>query len=58
LEVIDTQSPAFAHTEVVNRRGAGKTKELSAQQAVVNAAQDIATSLDLYLKDIRRKYGV
>ena len=58
LEVIDTNSPAIAFTDEVSRRGAGKTKELSAYQAVVNAANDIARNLDLYLKKTRRIHGI
>jgi hypothetical protein len=58
LEVVDTNSPAVTFTDEVTRRGAGKTKELSAYQAVVNAANDLARNLDLYLKEKRRIHGV
>jgi len=58
LQVIDTKGPSLLFGERVSRRGAGKTRDLSADQAVVNAVNDITRQFDLYLKEVRRKYGV
>jgi hypothetical protein len=58
LEVIDTSAPAVTFTDEVIRRGAGKTKELSAYQAVVNAAKDLTRNLDHYLTEMRSIHGV
>jgi len=58
LQIIDTKAPRIVFSEEVSRRGAGRTRELSAYQAVVNAVNDIARQLDLYLKEARRIYGV
>jgi hypothetical protein len=58
LEVIDTNTPAVTYTDEVTRRGAGKTKEQSAYQAVVNASKDLARNLDLFLTEIRSIHGV
>ena len=58
LEVIDTSAPAVTFSDEVIRRGAGKTKEMSAYQAVVNAANDLARNLDLYLTEMRSIHGV
>ncbi len=58
LEVIDTSAPAVTFSDEVVRRGAGKTKEMSAYQAVVNAVKDLARNLDLYLTEMRSIHGV
>ena len=57
LDVIDTNSPSVSFTHEVSRRGAGKTKELSAYQAVVNTVNDMSEKMDIYLKDTRRMHG-
>jgi hypothetical protein len=57
LDVVDTNSRAISYTDEVTRRGAGKTEEFSAYQAVVNAVNDIVRNLDLHLKEARRIHG-
>ena len=57
LDVIDTNAPSVSFTHEVSRRGAGKTKELSAYQAVVNAVNDMSEKLDIHLKETRRLHG-
>jgi hypothetical protein len=58
LHVIDTNSLTLSYSEEVDRRGAGKTEQLSAYQAVVNAVKDMNQDLDLYLKEARRIHGL
>jgi hypothetical protein len=58
LQVVDTKALSVMVREQVSRRGAGKTRALSADQAVVNAVSDISRQLDLFLKEVRSKYGV
>jgi hypothetical protein len=58
LNVIDTRVPAVSFSDEVQRRGAGKTRERSAYQAVVNTVADITENLDPYLKETRRIHGL
>jgi hypothetical protein len=58
LDIIHISGPSIVFSEEVGRRGAGKTKDNSAYQAVVNTINDITPKLDLYLKEARRLHGV
>jgi hypothetical protein len=58
LQVIDTNTLKTPFREEVSKRGAGKSKELSGFQAVVNAVKVLAPELDIYLKELRRLHGV
>jgi hypothetical protein len=58
LQVVDTKAPSTLLQEEVSRRGAGKTRALSADQAVFNVVSDISRQLDLFLKEVRSRYGV
>jgi hypothetical protein len=58
LQVIDTNGPDISFREEVLKRGAGRTRALSAVQAVENAVNELLPQLNLFLKETRRLYGV
>jgi hypothetical protein len=58
LKMIDAESFQLYFESTASEKGAGPTRERSAEQALLNALGRVQADLDRYLEEVRRNHGV
>ena len=58
LKMIDAESFELYFESTASEKGAGPTRERSAEQALLNALGRVQADLDRYLEEVRRNHGV